>query len=194
MSAPRVATPRVASTARIFEAAVRCVLDVGAADMSMADIAKEAGVSKGLIHYHFTDKDALLARLVEWLSVRIADRERAALAGATPQTAVDAMWGWLESELARGEMLALIVLSQFHSADMRAVVRASARLRRDVAASTVEALYTALELRPRVPVPMMAEVVIAFVDGLAIAVSLDPETNPRVAFDVFWLAMLSLAE
>jgi AcrR family transcriptional regulator len=186
--------PRVASTARIFEAAVRCVLDVGAADMSMADIAREAGVSKGLIHYHFTDKDALLARLVEWLSVRIADRERAALEHVSPQTAVDAMWGWLGGELSRGELLALIVLSQDHSPDMRTVVRASARLRREVAAATIESLYSALMLRPRVPVPMMADVVIAFVDGLAIAASLDPEANPRVSFDVFWLAMLSLAE
>jgi AcrR family transcriptional regulator len=189
-----MSSPRLASTARIFQAAVRCVLDIGAADMSMADIAREAGVSKGLIHYHFTDKAALLARLVEWLSVRIADRERAALENVAANTAIDAMWTWLEGELASGELLALIILSQDHSEDMRAVVRASARLRRDVGAATVESLFNALALRPRVPIAMMADVVIAFVDGLAIATASDPDSNPRVAFDVFWLAMLSLAE
>ena len=173
---------------------MRAVLDIGVADMSMADIAREAGVSKGLIHYHFTDKAALLARLVEWLSVRIADRERVAIAEVTPANAIDSLWRWLEGELASGELLALIVLSQHHSDDMRAVVRSSARLRRDVAAVTVETIFTTLALRPRVPVAMMADVVNAFVDGLAIGVVLDPDTNPRVAFDVFWLAMLSLAE
>ena len=40
----------------------------------------------------------------------------------------------------------------------------------------------------------MADVLVAFVDGMALDATLAPERNHRVAFDVFWLAMLSLAE
>ena len=55
-------------------------------------------------------------------------------------------------------------------------------------------LFALLELRPRVPVQLMADVIVAFIDGLAIHASLAPEANHRVAFDVLWLSLLSLAE
>jgi hypothetical protein len=37
-------------------------------------------------------------------------------------------------------------------------------------------------------------VVVAFIDGLAIAIGIDSERNARAAFDVFWLSLLSLTE
>jgi hypothetical protein len=58
----------------------------------------------------------------------------------------------------------------------------------------VERLFTLLELRPRVPPPLVADVVVAFIDGIAMSASLDSERNSRPAFDVFWLSLLSLAE
>jgi hypothetical protein len=51
-----------------------------------------------------------------------------------------------------------------------------------------------LGLRPRVPGELMAGVVVAFLDGLAMETVLQPERAARVSFDIFWLAMLSLAE
>ena len=41
---------------------------------------------------------------------------------------------------------------------------------------------------------MLADVFVAFVDGLALQTGIMPEVDRRVAFDVFWLALLSLAE
>ena len=67
----------------------------------MQDVADEAQVSKGLIHYHFRDRDALLARLIESLAEDIMARERSAIDGCAPQEAIDAMWHWIEDELAR---------------------------------------------------------------------------------------------
>ena len=63
----------------------------------------------------------------------------------------------------------------------------------------MERLFRILELRPRIEPALLAAVQVAFVDGLAIRSGLarnaeGASASPRVAFDVFWLAMLSLAE
>lgn len=46
---------------RIVAAAVRCVAQRGVRGLRMADVGREAGVSSGLLYYHFADRDGLLA-------------------------------------------------------------------------------------------------------------------------------------
>ena len=48
------------STSRIVRAAVRIFGKSGYRGASMTDVAEEAGVSKGLLHYHFHTKERLL--------------------------------------------------------------------------------------------------------------------------------------
>ncbi|HEX5435656.1 MAG TPA: TetR/AcrR family transcriptional regulator [Gemmatimonadaceae bacterium] len=179
---------------RILRATVRCIVDAGAVALTMHDVAEEAGVSKGLIHYHFHDKDTLLARAVEWMARHLVMRERAALAESTPRRAIDDLWGWLASELERGYVRVLIELAEWRNPRVRNAVRASATARREVASASVEHLFSLLGLRPRLPAALLADVVVAFIDGLAISKGLEQERNARAAFDVFWLSLLSLAE
>ena len=184
----------VPAAERILEAAARVLAERGGTGLSMADVAHAAGVSKGLIHYHYRDKDALLARLAGWLADAVEERERAALAGVVPGQAIDALWHWLEYELALGDIRALLELARLREGDTPVAARAAAVRRRAVAATTVATLYETLALRPRVPAPMLADVFVAFVDGLALDAVQGPTEHHRVAYDVFWLAMLSLAE
>ena len=178
---------------------------MGAAELSVSDIARAAGVSKALIHYHFADKETLLARLIERLARGFIERERAALASYEHEhnpLAVDALWTWLDAELRRGDIRVLLELDSYRGAQVQSAARAAAALRLTTATETVRQLFTILELRPRIDVSLLASVFVAFVDGLAIGTSLDRTeeprepnaSSPRVAFDVFWLAMLSLAE
>jgi AcrR family transcriptional regulator len=184
----------VPAAERILEAAARVLADQGGTGMSMADVAAAAGVSKGLIHYHYRDKDALLARLAGWIVDAVEARERAALAGVAPGEAIDALWRWLEYELALGDIRALLELARLREGDAPVAAREAAVRRRALATTTVAALYETLALRPRVPVEMLADVFVAFVDGLALDAVQGPTEAHRVAYDVFWLAMLSLAE
>lgn len=190
---PRTA-PRLAAPSRILQSAAGCIVARGASQLSLQEIAEAADVSKGLIHYHFHDKETLLARLAEWMTEGAINRERAALVDATPQTAVERLWAWLWGELERGHLRALAELSREPGPLVRAALHEAAQRRRAAAAETSERLYRALELKPRVPPAFLAEVLVAFVDGLALDHTLRPEADNRVAFDVFWLAMLSLAE
>ena len=179
---------------RILEAAAATVREGGSAAVSLQDVADRATVSKGLIHYHFHDRETLLARLADWLADALVARERAALAAATPQSAIDRLWAWLEEEIERGDVRALLELGREPGPAVRDALRAASRRRRETAAATTERLFALLALRPRVPPPLLADVVVAFVDGLALESALAPDRPRRIAFDVLWLALLGLAE
>lgn len=179
---------------RILQATARRLTAAGAVNLSLQDVANDAGVSKGLIHYHFHDKTTLLARLVEWLTEDMVRRERGALSGTTRQTVIDALWAWLEAELERGHIRVLVELSQYDAPAVREAIRDSARARRQAATATIESLFSVLGLRPRLPHPLLADVAVTFLDGLAIDTGLAADGARRIPFDVFWLSLLSLAE
>lgn len=179
---------------RIMRATVERILAGGVAHLSMQDVADAASVSKGLIHYHFHDKEALLARVVEWTAEGLVAREREAMAGAPSAHAVDALWEWLDGELRAGRLRVLIELAHEPGDVVRAAVRAAAQARRTAAAHSIDTLFRRLSLKPRIPVPLLAGLTVAFVDGLAIEAEVEPDANLRVSFDVFWLAMLNMAE
>lgn len=191
---PRAADAHLAAGERILHATARRLTAAGAVNLSLQDVANDAGVSKGLIHYHFHDKTTLLARLVEWLTEELVHREGSALTGTTRQTVIDALWTWLESELARGHIRVLVELSQYDAPAVREAIRDSARARRQAATGTIESLFSILGLRPRLPHPLLADVAVTFLDGLAIDTGLAADGPRRIPFDVFWLSLLSLAE
>lgn len=45
----------------ILDAVVRVIIDIGFTEMTVADVAKQAGVSTALVHYHFSSKPELIA-------------------------------------------------------------------------------------------------------------------------------------
>ena len=104
------------------------------------------------------------------------------------------MWQWLEGELRRGELAALAELTLVREARVRRATRAAASDRRRSAARTIERLFTELDLTPRVPAPLMADAAVAFIDGLALDVANGSAREPRVSYDIFWLALLGLTE
>jgi AcrR family transcriptional regulator len=179
---------------RILDATAARLLGVGAFKLNMQDVADEAGVSKGLIHYHFDNKDVLLARVVEWIGAGISTRQADALTGASPQSAIDMLWRWMSSELTLGHVRTLAELGFYPSATVEGSIQAVALVRRDAAERTVNELFAALQLRPRVPSELLAAVLTAFMNGLAVEWPVVADAERRVAFDVFWLAILSLAE
>jgi AcrR family transcriptional regulator len=194
-----------ATVRRILDAAARQIAKVGAADVALSGVAREAGVSKALIHYHFHDKDTLLSRVVARLVDGLATRERASLTRYEAEhnpLAVDALWEWLAAELQRGDIGVLLELDAYRGEEVRSATRRAAVVRRATAQETIERLFRILELRPRIEPALLASVVVAFADGLAMDVGRATEagslsvlpSGARVAFDVFWLAMLSLAE
>lgn len=160
----------------------------------MAAIALEAGVSKALLHYHYHDRASLLAEIVEHLGAQLIARERSAVDRLDAVSGLDAMWGWLDDELRRGDLASIGALALIREGPVREASRTVADHRRRSAARTVERLFAQLELTPRVPAAMVAEASVAFTDGLAMDVASGSPRDPRVSFDIFWLGLLGLTE
>ena len=179
---------------RIVDAGVRCIAREGVTGASMAAIALEAGVSKALLHYHYHDRSRLLAEIVERIGTQTVERERTAIDERDRMGGLDALWHWLEEELRRGELAALAELALVREAPVRRATRATASSRRQSAARTIERLFAELDLTPTVPAPLMADAAVAFVDGLALDVANGSAREPRVSYDIFWLALLGLTE
>ena len=182
------------ATRRILSAARELVARGGAGAVSMGDVATAAGVSKALVHYHFRDKDSLLQALVEDVGLAVIARARAALTRDASDHVLDEYWTWLETELRSGDLRILLSLAECDSDRVRATARRIADQRREVTTIHVTQVFTQLGLNPRAPPALIAETVLAFVDGLAAGHALEAERNPRPAFDVLWLALLTLTE
>jgi AcrR family transcriptional regulator len=166
----------------------------GAAEISIGDVARAAGVSKALVHYHFRDKESLLCALVEDVGFEFLSRAHDAAKREGSAHVLDDHWSWVSEEIRRGDLRILLSLAEYASDRVRAVSRRIADRRREVVTEQVATIFERLELTPRVSPSLMAETVIAFIDGLAASTALEPDRDPRPGFDVLWLALITLAE
>jgi len=67
---------------RILAAAADCIVRDGLAQVRMASIARTAGVSAGLLHYHFDTKELLFGEVLTYSHAVSADLNQQALARA----------------------------------------------------------------------------------------------------------------
>jgi AcrR family transcriptional regulator len=76
----------------LIRSTYRVIARQGGHRMSLQDIADEAGVSKGLILYHFKSKDRLLLETMRWALARTARRIRERIGGVEdPRDAIAAL-------------------------------------------------------------------------------------------------------
>ncbi|MGL3804839.1 TetR/AcrR family transcriptional regulator [Paeniglutamicibacter sp. R2-26] len=70
---------------RILEACSTCIARDGVRGMRVQDVCKQAGISTGLVYYHFTDRDGLLAATLEYVNAdSVAQRGEPAAGTSSP--------------------------------------------------------------------------------------------------------------
>jgi AcrR family transcriptional regulator len=81
-----VATAAVDTRQRILEATATCIAEDGVAAVRMAGIARAAGVSTALLHYHFETKEQLFEQVLRYSydSSTLLDQESLRREGLTP--------------------------------------------------------------------------------------------------------------
>lgn len=97
----------------LIDATVRCLCQYGTEAISVRLIAREAGLSLGMVRHHFRSKDELLAATLRQLSAKVQDRTRDALAdtGMSPMQRLHAFIraclhpGALDAEYVRARFL-----------------------------------------------------------------------------------------
>src|SRR3954447_16702203 len=73
---------------RILKAAAECIVRDGLAQVRMASIARTAGVSAGLLHYHFDTKELLFGEVLRYSHEVSAELNQRAMAGVGDDPAV----------------------------------------------------------------------------------------------------------
>jgi AcrR family transcriptional regulator len=164
--------PAADSRQRILAAAARNIADLGLAGVRMATIAREAGVSTALLHYHFDTKERLFAEVLGYSYERSAELDQAALDRAGDSAAAK-LSAYLDRCLPIDDVLAeawllwqeldLLCLRQPELATMGNELYA--RLYRKVV-EIVESGVASGEFTPTADPHSIAEAAVALCDGL----------------------------
>jgi AcrR family transcriptional regulator len=176
----------------LLDAAVVVLRDDGAAAVSIQRVADVAGTSKGLVHYHFADKNALLTACAQQLTTQLVADEAAALTSSTPASAFDDLWRVLSRSDYHGRRRALLALLTAPTARTRLALADSSARRHQAAARTVDALSQLLHFEVPLSRSALSMAFMSVTDGLVLDASGQMAAQHRKAYDAFWLAVLSL--
>jgi AcrR family transcriptional regulator len=160
-----------ARPAEILDAACRAIVERGFAQTRVADVANAAGTSTGTIHYYFDSREEVLVEALRWASERLFARVRApADASALARLArlLELSIPYPDPKERRDEYVLWLetwTLVLHDRRRMRALEDLSLRWR-GLFSETVEAGAAAGTFRPVSEAAVVAERLVALVDGL----------------------------
>src|SRR5207302_7545468 len=165
---------------QIVRATIRCLARDGYSGLTMKRVAREAGVSQGILHYYFTDKRAILVAALGTVTTGLDRRVAAAqsrgardprarllaLVGACLRLAVEEREFWIVFVEFWGEMM--------HDRRLRAINAALyERMRRQIGTLIAQGIRAGTFRR--VDRLQAAAVILALVDGVSLQLTFDPK-------------------
>jgi TetR/AcrR family transcriptional regulator, transcriptional repressor of bet genes len=179
---PGTKIPEAERREQILRAAVAVATDVGLAGLTVRLVAAEAGVSVGLVLFHYATMEGVRDALLDWLLAQVLrlDLDRARTLPGTPQERLLAL---LAEELAAGDSLRpeiALLLEFWVQSGRQPAVRE--RLRKALAAYT--AVFEGLlsdALAPVVPPAGLADVLVRSVLGLGLELLVTAEPRDVTA-------------
>jgi AcrR family transcriptional regulator len=173
---------------RIVDAMRWSVSCRGSAGATFDHVAREAGVSRGLLHYYFGTKERLLVEVCRRdcdIRMQVLDE---ALAGThTAAELIDALVRSLDDLLRDDPGFIALFFELFttsrHNAEIAAEVREITRRTREHVAELLEAKEADGTIRLSAGAEAVATVLFALADGLAMRMLADPEHDHRPTID-----------
>src|SRR5262245_14509143 len=165
--------------AEILRGTIRCLARDGYSGLTVKEVARDARVSQGILHYYFVDKRAILVAALETVTAdldrrvalaqarggRDARARLLALVGACMRLAVEERAFWIVFVEFWGEMM--------HDRRLREINAALyARMRRQIGAVVAHGIRAGAFRR--VEVLRAAAVILAVVDGVSLQLTFDP--------------------
>ncbi len=174
--------PEVARREQILNAAFRVALRERLSGLRIRDVAREAGLSSGLVLFHFKTKDTLIAALLEWLleSTRML-RPKVhvrgdATAAACLGTLVGAEARRISTDRRRSELFFDFWVAGTRTARLRVQMRAAlTKYRHEFRELAAEMLASRDHRFPGATADGLAAAAVSFVHGCAIQAVIDPE-------------------
>ena len=168
------------SSKQIIDAAIRVLARQGYAQTSLLDIAKEAGMSKGALHYHYPTKEALIHTVLETACNAVQARTMEAWSPSdNPFKALRRSLVELWSTRARRTDEALVVADLLAQSLYNDALRPQLAEYYELAANQsreyLEDKLLAFGLEPRIPLDILPRIVIGLLDGLVMQAFVDPD-------------------
>jgi len=186
------------SSQQIIDAAIRVLARQGYAKTSLLEIAKEAGMSKGALHYHYPTKEALIHAVLETACNAVQTRTMQAWSPSdNPFAALRKSLGELWATRAERSDEALVV------ADLLALSLSDESLRPKLAEfyelgaeqirTYLEQNLISLGLEPRISLEILPRIVIGLLDGLVMQAFVDPDAmSPDEVVDAVQTIAISI--
>jgi AcrR family transcriptional regulator len=188
--------PRKSSQARtkILHSAADLLKRAGAETLTIEGTASQAGVAKGLVHYHFKTKQLLLCEVLKHVSTTRCAAWSEAFDADSPTAVVDQTWALLTQESDAG------VLRAWHSllGLEHILTDQTAKATMEGFSSTLaDALQSMLDrnmgLEPSVPKLELGWLAAAVVNGMGVQLMAGGDrTELEGAYAAAWLGILSL--
>jgi AcrR family transcriptional regulator len=172
---------------RIIEAMRASVGKRGAAGSTFDHVAREAGVSRGLLHYYFGSKERLLVEVVRHdceVRIKVMD-ERLARAGsvdAIVQALVHGLEEFIEEEPGNQAVTYEMLSASRHSEEIRSELAELYRRWRSHLADALRAKEREGVVKLQAEPESVAAVLFALGDGFGIQLSSDPDWQSELPF------------
>ncbi len=174
---------------RIIAAMRASVGTRGAAASTFDQVAREAGVSRGLLHYYFGSKERLLVEVVRHDAAEryrsMDDRlARAGSADEIVQALVVGLEEFLEDDAGGQAVIYEMLSASRHSEEIRAELGELYRQWRERLAGWLRAKEREGVIRLQAEPEAVASILFSLGDGFGIQVLSDPDWDQQAAFDL----------
>ncbi|MGB8224716.1 MAG: TetR/AcrR family transcriptional regulator [Polyangiales bacterium] len=186
------------SSQQIVDAAIRVLARQGYAKTSLLEIAKEAGMSKGALHYHYPTKEALIHAVLETACNVV--QARTVQAWSPPDNpfqalrkALTELWAAraerTDEALVVADLLALSLYDEALRPKLAEFYELGAQQIRDY----LEENLMSMGLQPRIPLDLLPRIVIGLLDGLVMQAFVDPDAfSPDEVVDAIQTIAISI--
>lgn len=171
-----------ASRQQVLDAAIKTLAKRGFANTSVSDIADTAGMSKGVVHYHFTSKEDLIVRVLAQCYDTLSTAVRSAWSepGTPPERirrALREMWVTRTGGSPEMTVVADLMAQGIHDPKLKKSLAARFHTSREELVQELVSSFQKLGLRPKLPAEVVARIVMATLDGIALHQIFDPPTE-----------------
>lgn len=167
------------SVDHIVRAAIRVLARQGYANTSLMDIAKEAGMSKGAVHYHFPTKEALMGVVLRTACDEVAKRAQPVwVTGGDPfeslRSSFRELWRF-RVELSDDVSVVVDLMAQsIHDPKLREPLAEYFRFAIQQVNELIKDNLEKVGFVPKLPPEMLTRIMNALLDGLFLQHVVDP--------------------
>ncbi|MGB5283736.1 MAG: TetR/AcrR family transcriptional regulator [Polyangiales bacterium] len=186
------------SSQQIIDAAIRVLARQGYAKTSLLEIAKEAGMSKGALHYHYPTKEALIHAVLETACNAVQTRTMQAWSPSDNpfealRKSLEELWATRAERSDEALVVADLLALSLYDETLRPKLAEFYELGAQQIRAYLEQNLLPLGLEPRISLDILPRIVIGLLDGLVMQAFVDPDAlSPDEVVDAVQTIAISI--